>query len=456
MLGQLGGRWLLKRGPGGPDGGAPGQSTLLQDPRPPALAKTVSPEPPSRPSISGFSFIFGQVPALLRACSAVSVAHTRGDTDETEEAEWAVGRLCRLPQSRRVTAAASMPCLQRGLRGCGVVSVSMTQSPCLRHGPCGIGVVSVSVAWSPWLWHTLRGRSMVSVSTAWLCAHGVVSVAAAWSPWLCCDLRAHGVVSVSVACSPWLQRGLHVHDVVPVSATCSLWLQPGLRVHGVVSMSMPCSPCPSHALCGVLSMSVVCSPCLWSGLCFYGVVSMSVAWSPCLWHGLCVHGVVVCPWRVLRVHGMVSVSVAWSPCPWRGGLSMAWSPCLWHGLHVSSMVSMAAVWSLWLCLAYAASPLVYLPPTCQWMFSLVKIGLQSKSSHMASGTDIDCTDLTPYGKFLEVTSWARGVHVLDSFDSHSPTTLQRGHTLSCFSLSVYLRAVCPQGVHRADPWGTKG
>ena len=185
VLGQLGGRWLLKRGPGGPDGGAPGQSTLLQDPRPPALAKTVSPEPPSRPSISGFSFIFRQVPALLRACSAVSVAHTRGDTDETEEAEWAVGRLCR--------PAPESPCHGRRLH-------------------------AVSAAWSPWLW---RG----------LCVRDAISVSAAWPPWHWCGLRVSGVVPVAVAYSPWPQHGLCVHGMV-VCPRC------GLRGCGMVSVAV--------------------------------------------------------------------------------------------------------------------------------------------------------------------------------------------------------------------------
>lgn len=179
----------------------------------------------------------------------------------------------------------------------------------------------------------------------------------------------------------------------------------------------------------MLSMATAWSPCPWRGSRGRSVLSMATAWSPCPWHGL-------------RARGVVSVSVVWWCVRGVVSVSTAWSPWPQHGL--------------WPCLAFAASPLVYLPPTCRWMFSLVKIGLQSKSSHTAPGTDIDCTDLTPCSKFLEVASWARGVHVLDSFDSHSPTTLQRGHTLSSFSLSVYLRAVCPKGVRRADPWGTKG
>ena len=264
------------------------------------------------------------------------------------------------------------------------------------------------------------------------------------------------MISVPMAWSlcPW--HALHGYSMVSMSMMWSPCLRHALRGCSLVSVSMAWSPCPCHALSVRRMLSVVCSPCPWCALHVRGVASVSMAWSPCLWRGLRVCGMVSVSMVWWCVRGVFSVSMAWSPCPCHGGLSMAWSPCPWHGVHVSSMVSMAAVWSLWPCLAFAASPLVYLPPTCRWMFSLVKIGLQSKSSHTAPGTDIDCTDLTPYGKFLEVTSWARGVHVLDSFDSHSPTTLQRGHTLSCFSLSIYLRAMCPQGVHRADPWGTKG
>ena len=161
--------------------------------------------------------------------------------------------------------------------------------------------------------------------------------------------------------------------------------------------------------------------------------------SPC--HGPLLHAVAVawslCPWRGLRVRGVVSVPVPWSPC-------------LWHGLFARGMVSVSMAWSPWPCLASAASPLVFSPPTCRWVFSLLKICLQSESSCMAPATDIDCTDLTPCTKFPE--SPLRG----DSRLIHIHKLPSRGHTLSSFPLSVYLRAVCPQGFCRADPWGTKG
>ena len=134
--------------------------------------------------------------------------------------------------------------------------------------------------------------------------------------------------------------------------------------------------------------------------CGCGIVSLPVVWSLCPCHGL-------------RVCGMVSLPVAWSPCPWRGlfahgvvFVSVAWSLCPCHGLRVLGVVSLPVAWSPWPCLASAASPLVFLPPTCRWVFSLLKIGLQSESSCTAHATDIDCTDLTPCTKFPEVTPWA--------------------------------------------------
>ena len=216
-----------------------------------------------------------------------------------------------------------------------------------------------------------------------------------------------------------------------------------------VAVSWPPPPCCG---CGVVSLPVAWPPCPWRGLCARAMVSVSVAWSLCPWHGLRVHGVVSvpvarspCPWHGLRASGMVSVSMARSPCPWRGlrasgmvSVSMVWSPCPWRGLRVRGaglrgrgVVSVAVAWSPWPCLASAASPLVFSPPTCRWVFSLLKICLQSESSCMAPATDIDCTDLTPCTKFPE--SPLRG----DSRLIHTHKLPSRGHTLSSFPLSVY-------------------
>lgn len=142
----------------------------------------VSPEPPSRPSISGFSFIFRQVPALLGACSAVNAMHTRhGDTDETKKVKWAVSRLCHpAPESPchgrllHAVSAVWSPWLRRALRVCGVVSVSVTQSLCLQHNLCVRGMASVAMTWSlcPWRgspcqWHGPLGCGTLSVAVVW-------------------------------------------------------------------------------------------------------------------------------------------------------------------------------------------------------------------------------------------------------------------------------------------------
>lgn len=263
---QLGGCWLLKRGSGWTRWRGPRPVHTPPGPSATCPCKDCLPKPPSRPSISGFSFIFGQVPALLGACSAVNETHTHcGDMDETKTVKWAVGHLCHpaleSPCHGRLlhaVSAAWSPWLWHALCVCGVVSVSMTQSLCLRCNLCVRGVASVSAAWPPRLQHCLCGR-------------GVVSMAMAWSP---CQ-----------------QRGPRGRSLVSVSTTCSLW----------------------HALH------------------VRGVFSVSVVW-----------------WCV---RGMVSVSVVWSPCQQ-------------HGLHGCGVVSMATAWSLWPCLAFAASPLVYLPLTC--------------------------------------------------------------------------------------------
>ena len=183
------------------------------------------------------------------------------------------------------------------------------------------------------------------------------------------------------------------------------------------------SPCPGVAVSRLPPPRCVC-----------GVVSVAVA---------------RCPWRGLRGCGVVSMSVVWWCVRGLVSVSVAWSPCQQHGLHGRSLVSVAVFSICCITLGLLAS---YLPMD---VFTHENRPAEQILPH-GSWHRYRLYRSHTCSKFLEVTPWARGVHVLDSFDSHSPTTLQRGHTLSCFSLSVYLRAVCPQGVHRADPWSTKG
>ena len=135
---------------------------------------------------------------------------------------------------------------------------------------------------------------------------------------------------------------------------------------------------------------------------------MPVAWSPFPWCGLHVRGV------IFRARGVVSVPMAWSPCLWCD------FPCPWRG-----PVPVCSTCCITLGLLASYPPMGVFTPENRPAERIRPRG---------SWHRYQLYDLMPHSKFPEVTSWARGVHVLDSL-IHAPNCPQ-SPALPSFPLSI--------------------
>lgn len=218
--GQLGGRWLLKRGSGWTQWRGPRPVHTPAGPSATCPCKDCLPRAPLQAQHlwlliyfqAGASFAGG---VLCSKCNAHSSwGHGRDQKGQVGCQSFMSPcprvAVSRPPPPRCVCSVVSMaaacsPCLWCGLCVRDAISVPATQSLCPRHGLRVRGMASVAMTWSlcPWRgspcqWHGPRGCGTLSVAVVWSPCPWHGGMPTVWSLCPRRGLRGRGMVSVAV------------------------------------------------------------------------------------------------------------------------------------------------------------------------------------------------------------------------------------------------------------------